>query len=76
MMVMIFIINWPVAIDLVSFNWDGGVALNPVDNPHGGEGYLPLYLTFMAMLCVFPYMEEMLRCWRHRPAADRGQAAA
>lgn len=76
MMVMIFIINWPVVIDLVSLNWAGGLALKPVDNPHGGEGYLGFYLTFMAILCVFPYMEEMLRCWRHRDSTEREQAAA
>ncbi|MCE8023852.1 diguanylate cyclase [Billgrantia aerodenitrificans] len=65
MLAMIMVINWPVVIDLVSLNWAGQMRLIPVEVPHGGERYLPYYLTFMALLCVFPYMEENLRCLRH-----------
>lgn len=76
MLVMIFIINWPVVIDLVTFNWRGGFTLTPVNIPHGGTAYLPAYLTLMAVLCVFPYFEELLRCFRHARVPQTGRKAA
>ncbi|MEX1032358.1 MAG: diguanylate cyclase [Cellvibrionaceae bacterium] len=64
MLSMIFIINWPVFIDLITFQWQGQLRLIPLETPHGGKGYLPMYLAFMAFVCVFPYMEENFRCFR------------
>lgn len=73
MLLMIIAINWPAFVDLVTFNWEGQFVLAPVENPHGGEGYLALYLWFMAIVCVFPYCEEFLRCvlaaWRQRKSS-------
>ncbi|MCG6658461.1 diguanylate cyclase [Halomonas campisalis] len=65
MLAMILILNWPVVLDLVRLEWAGQLRLERLAEPHGGERYLPLYLTFMAVLCVFPYLEENLRCLRH-----------
>lgn len=62
MLACIFILNWDVVMQLVSFQWQGNMQLVPIQSPHGGEGYLPIYLSFMSVLCVFPYMEENLRC--------------
>ncbi|MCG7602103.1 diguanylate cyclase [Halomonas sp. McH1-25] len=64
MLAMIFVINWPVVLDLVSLDWQGQMTLEPIRAPHGGEDYLPFYLTFMGVLCVAPYAEENLRCLR------------
>lgn len=64
MLACIFIINWPVVIDLVTFNWQGQLVFRRMEYAHGGETYLPLYLMFMAMICGFPYLEENLRCLR------------
>lgn len=66
MLTMIMVINWPVVVQLVSFDWQGQMALIRVDIPHGGPRYLAFYLSFMAVLCFFPYAEENLRCLRHR----------
>lgn len=66
MLAMIMVINWPVVLDLVTLDWQGQMRLIPVDTPPGGERYLPFYLGFMALLCVFPYLEENLRCLRHQ----------
>lgn len=65
MLVMILVINWPVVLDLVSLNWQGQLRLVAMDVPHGGDGFLSFYLSFMALLCMFPYLEENLRCLRH-----------
>ncbi len=64
MLITIVIINWSVFLDLISFNWAGNMDLVWLENPPGGTGYLPIYLTFMAVLCVFPYLEENIRCFR------------
>ena len=62
MLLTILVINWPVFMDLINFNWAGGFELERVQNPHGGQGYLRGYLIFMSILCIFPYMEENIRC--------------
>ena len=66
MLLIIMAINWPVVINLVTFNWQGQLTLERVVNAHGGSAYLPAYLLFMAVVCIFPYLEELLRCFRHR----------
>ncbi|MBB3231266.1 diguanylate cyclase [Halomonas stenophila] len=65
MLAMIVVINWPVMRDLLALDWAGQLRLQPLDAPHGGEGYLPVYLGFMALLAFLPYAEENLRCLRH-----------
>src|SRR5690606_19826169 len=52
MLVMILVINWPVVLDLVSLNWQGKMHLVAMQTPHGGDGFLPFYLGFMAVFCV------------------------
>jgi hypothetical protein len=64
MMALIMIINWPVTVDLFTLNWAGQLQLVSMEYRHGGNAYLPFYLTFMAALCVFPYLEENIRCLR------------
>lgn len=64
MLTIIIVINWPVFVALVTFQWQGQLTLERVQIPHGGENYLPAYLIFMAVLCVFPYLEENVRCLR------------
>ena len=34
------------------------IRLRGAGRPVGGTGYLPAYLTFMAVVCVFPYIES------------------
>lgn len=62
MLSIIAVINWPVVVDLVTLNWQGGFTLERMPYEHGFEGYTTLYLAFMAILCVYPYLEENLRC--------------
>ncbi len=65
MLVMIMVINWPVVVKLITFDWQGQMTLTRVELPHGGPRYLAYYLSFMTVLCFFPYAEENLRCLRH-----------
>jgi hypothetical protein len=66
LLLLIIIINWEVTLRLVSLDWAGQLTLRRVAVPHGSSGYLQGYLTFMALLCVLPYLEENLRCYRAR----------
>lgn len=62
MLSIIFIVNWPVTLKLFTLNFEGAFAFQRIEQPWGGDNYLVYYLTFMAIICVIPYMEEMLRC--------------
>lgn len=73
MLAMIAVINGPVVVDLLTLDWAGQLSLVPLDTPHGGDGYLTGYLTFMAVLAIFPYTEENLRCLVY--ALKRGRSA-
>lgn len=73
LLMLIAVLNWDVVLQLVSLDWSGGMRLEPMAAPHGSPGYLRGYLLFMLVLCVLPYLEENLRCWR---AWRRQRAAA
>jgi len=64
MLTSIIVINWEVFQQLITLNWEGSMSLVYVDEPHGTSTYLPIYLTFMGVVCIFPYIEENLRCFR------------
>jgi hypothetical protein len=64
LLMLIMVINWEIALKLISFEWAGQFALERVPTPHGSSNYLRGYLVFMALLCVLPYVEENLRCLR------------
>jgi hypothetical protein len=73
LLALIMIINWEVTIRLVTLEWHGQMRLEPLPAPLGSSNYIRNYLIFMAILCVVPYIEENLRCWRvargHRSSA-------
>jgi len=62
MLISIFVINWDVFQQLIHFQWAGNLSLVVIEEPHGTSSYLPLYLSFMCVICVLPYIEENLRC--------------
>jgi hypothetical protein len=64
LLMLILVLNWAVARQLVTLQWSGQLTLIRLPDPPGGSGYLPAYLAFMAILCVFPYLEENIRCLR------------
>lgn len=74
LLMLIAVLNWPVVIKLVSLDWQGQFTVNRVDAPHGGSGYLVAYLSFMAVVCVFPYLEENIRCLLRNFRGERSVA--
>ncbi|XPF95714.1 diguanylate cyclase [Colwellia sp. RE-S-Sl-9] len=62
MLTSILVINWDEFQSLITLEWAGNMSLIPLENPHGTSSYLPTYLIFMCVVCVFPYIEENLRC--------------
>jgi hypothetical protein len=66
LLMLIAVLNWDAVRQLASFNWSGAMTLERMPVPHGSPGYLRSYLAFMFVLCVLPYLEENLRCFRHR----------
>jgi hypothetical protein len=72
LLMLVAVLNWDVVQKLVRFDWAGQFALRPLARRPGGDGYLPAYLSFMAVLCVFPYLEENIRCLRHARTNHEG----
>jgi len=66
MLSIIVIINWPVFLKLISLDWTNAFTFQTVDYPWGGSNYLLIYLSFMSLICVFPYIEELFRCFVHK----------
>lgn len=65
LLMLVVILNWEVAVKLATFDWQGQFGLTLLAERPGGATYLPAYLSFMGVLCVFPYIEENIRCLRH-----------
>jgi len=72
LLMLVVILNWDVAVKAITFDWSGQFSLHLLTHRPGGPAYLPAYLTFMAVLCVFPYLEENIRCLRHAWVVKRG----
>jgi hypothetical protein len=64
LLMLIVVLNWDVAVRAVTLQWGGELTLHRVATPYGSSTYLPAYLTFMALFCVVPYLEENIRCLR------------
>jgi len=74
LLMLIAIINWDVVVKTFTLDWAGEFSFKRLKNPHANSVYLTGYLTFMAALCVFPYLEENLRCLRVAMRANNKQA--
>ncbi|MEL7185117.1 MAG: diguanylate cyclase [Pseudomonadota bacterium] len=74
LIMLIVVINWDMFLNLVTLNWKGHMALQRIENPHGGERYAAIYLAFMGATCVLPYVEENIRCLRVYLLQKRGTA--
>lgn len=70
LLMLIVVLNWDVVIRLVTFDWAGQFVLQPAETRHASPAYVRGYLAFMAVLCVFPYMEENIRCLRAARSAS------
>jgi hypothetical protein len=71
-LMLVAILHWDTTQRLVTLDWTGQFRLHALAERPGGRDYLPGYLTFMGILCVFPYLEENIRCLRHARATSGG----
>ena len=77
LLMLIVVLNWETVQKLISLDWAGQLSFERVQQPHGGSAYLRNYLIFMSILCVFPYLEENVRCLREslrQRQAEKGMA--
>jgi hypothetical protein len=61
---LIVVINWDIALKLVTLDWSGQFELVPTESRQLTPAYRRAYLSFMALFCVLPYLEENIRCLR------------
>ncbi len=66
MLSMIVVINWPIVIKLISFDWQGQMNFVLMDHSHGGDNYIWYYMTFTFFVGIVPYIEENIRCLRYQ----------
>ena len=66
MISMIFVLNWDIAIKLITFDWHGELEFIRIKSHYVDHTYLFFYFMFMSIICVFPYFEEFIRCLRIR----------
>jgi hypothetical protein len=58
---LIVCINWSAFVDLISFNWEGHLGLNPKVN--STVHYILGYVALMLFADIVPYIGELTRCW-------------
>jgi hypothetical protein len=61
---LIMVMNWDVVTKMLTLDWGGQFSLTLSEIQQVTPAYLRGYLAFMAVLCVFPYLEENIRCLR------------
>jgi hypothetical protein len=64
LLLLIVVINWGVVVKMLTLDWSGQFALMPTGSTQITPVYRRVYLVFMAVFCVFPYVEENIRCLR------------
>ena len=66
MMTLFICRNWEVFVRTITFQWRGDLTLVARPEPVGSMRYVLWYATFMFVVAVIPYTEEVIRCWRYR----------
>lgn len=62
---LVSVLGWEVVKNTFLLKWKGDFYLGFRDTPIGGSSYYLIFGIFMAVVCVFPYISEILRCWRY-----------
>ncbi len=63
---LISVLGWETVKDTFTLQWSGSMYFRLRDVPIGGDKYYVIYGVFIALVCGFPYVAEILRCLRHR----------
>ena len=70
LLMLIIVLNWAVAVQDCHVPVDRRIRLAPAARAAWSAGYLArVSRVFMAVFCVFPYLEENIRCLRYASAA-------
>lgn len=64
---LIVCINWSAFVDLVTLNWSGQLGFVLRQRPINLD-YIVNYVLLLLFADVVPFIEEFIRCWRHRNA--------
>ncbi|MFN8015421.1 MAG: diguanylate cyclase [Acidimicrobiia bacterium] len=62
---LVSVLGWEVVKKTVLLQWSGSLNFKFRDTPIGGAHYYIVYGVFISIVCVFPYIAELLRCWRY-----------
>lgn len=66
MISMVAVINWPIVLKLISFDWQGQMTFVSMVYRPGGDSYMWIYMVFTACFGIVPYIEENIRCLRYQ----------
>jgi len=61
---LIVVRRWETFLKMITLDWSGELGLELRTESLGGDHFVPVYLVFMLIVGVLPYVEENLRCWR------------
>ena len=64
MLALVCIVNWPVFLQLITFDWQGHMSFNKLEDVPGGTAYFPIYMLGVFIFGFVPYLEENIRCLR------------
>lgn len=62
---LISVLGWEITKKTVTLQWSDSLYFKIRDTPIGGAHYYVAYGIFITVVCGFPYVSEVLRCWRH-----------
>lgn len=62
---LISVLGWDTVKKTFTGRWSGAMSFTLRDTPLGGQSYYIIYGVFISLVCVFPYISEVLRCWRY-----------
>lgn len=68
---LISVLGWETVKDTFTLQWAGSFRFKLRDVPIGGDKYYVIYGIFITIVCGFPYVSELIRCWRHKKKVEK-----
>ncbi len=67
---LITVLGWEIAVKTITFQWAGSFNFTLREVPIGGARYYVIYGIFITIVCVFPYISEVMRCLRYKKEVE------